>query len=185
MPRRSGAPARPRGPVRSLRVRTAGLGDLPLLVEHRRRMWEDIGGRRRTDLDRADPAYRRWVRRELASHHFFAFVAERSNGRPAGSGALWLVPSQPRPGRLGRLRMPYVMSMYTDPAFRGRGVATRLVRRMVRWARDRGYARIFLHASTMGRPVYARFGFAPGNEMRLDLARRGRRGPGRPDPCER
>ncbi|MGP8078615.1 MAG: GNAT family N-acetyltransferase [Thermoplasmata archaeon] len=151
------------------RWRRATLDDLDLLVAHRHKMWLDIGGRLRSQLDRADPVYRRWVRRELLARHAFGFVVEARDGRPAGSGVIWLVPSQPRPGRLGRRRMPYVMSMYTEPEFRGRGVATQIVRAQVRWARERGYARIFLHASERGRPIYARLGFVPGNEMRLDL----------------
>ncbi|HTP54285.1 MAG TPA: GNAT family N-acetyltransferase [Thermoplasmata archaeon] len=175
MPPRLDRSARaPAGPA-PLRLRRARASDLELLVAHRRKMWLAIGGRLRAHLDRADPVYRRWVRRELAARHFVGFVVETPDGRPAGSGAIWLVPTQPRPGRLARPRMPYVMSMFTEPEFRGRGVATRIVRAQIRWARDRGYARLFLHASEMGRPIYARLGFAPGNEMRLDLPARGRR----------
>lgn len=153
------------------RLRRATLADLDLLTSHRRRMFAEIRTRRsRAELDRADAQYRRWVRRELPARHFLAFVVETPGGRPAGSGAIWLAPTQPRPGRLGqRPRLPYILSMFTEPAFRGRGVASRIVRAQVRWARERGYARIYLHASAMGRPVYARLGFAPGNEMRRDL----------------
>jgi GNAT superfamily N-acetyltransferase len=163
----------------ALRLRRATAADVDLLVEHRRKMWLAIGGRLRAHLDRADPVYRRWVRRELAARHFFGFVVEAPDGRPAGSGAIWLVPTQPRPGRLGRPRLPYILSMFTEPEFRGRGVATQIVAAQVRWAEARGYARIVLHASPMGRSVYARLGFAAGNEMRLDLPARRRRSPRR------
>jgi GNAT superfamily N-acetyltransferase len=185
-PRRGRGPRVPIAPD-LLPVRRAGPRDLDLLVAHRHRMWLDIGGRLRRDLDRADPVYRRWVRRETAARRFVGFVVEDARGRPAGSGAVWLVPTQPRPGRLGRKpRMPYVMSMFTEPAVRGRGVATRIVREMIRWARRRGYARIFLHASRQGRPVYERLGFVSANEMRLDLAalpRRRRTAGGRRRPA--
>lgn len=137
-------------------------------------MFSEIGGRLRAHLDRADPVYHRWVRREMAAGRYLAFVVETADGRPAGSGAVWLVPTQPRPGRLGRTtRLPYILSMFTEPEFRRRGVAARIVRAQVRWATERGYPRIFLHASPMGRPVYARLGFEPGNEMRRDLPGRG------------
>jgi GNAT superfamily N-acetyltransferase len=155
-----------------LRLRTTTARDLPTLVRHRRRMWEDIGGRTRAELDRADPAYRRWVVRETRAHRFIGFLIEDGDGRVAGSGAIWLQPMQPRPGRLSRLRMPYIMSMYTEPDFRGRGVASRIVRAMVRWATRRGYRRTFLHASHAGRPVYEKLGFVNGSEMRLELPRR-------------
>jgi GNAT superfamily N-acetyltransferase len=155
-----------------LTLRTTTAKDLPVLVRHRRRMWEEIGGRSRAELDRADPAYRRWVVRETRAHRFIGFLVEDGRGQVAGSGAVWLQPAQPRPGRLSRLRMPYILSMFTEPEFRGRGVASRIVRAMVRWATLHGYRRIFLHASRMGRPVYAKLGFSDGSEMRLDLPRR-------------
>ncbi len=165
----SGSQERPARAGGRLRLRATTLSDLPLLVAHRRRMWEAIGGRTRHELDRADTAYRRWVRSESAGGRFFGYVVEEKGGRVAGSGAIWLAPQLPRPGRLSGRRLPYIHSMYTDPAFRARGVASRLVRTMVCWARARGYARIYLHASPMGRSVYARLGFVAGNEMRLEL----------------
>ena len=163
---RRAAPSAGRG---RLKLRRTNARDLPTLVEHRRRMWEEIGGPTRAELDRADPAYRRWVVRETRAHRFIGFLVEDAKGRAAGSGAVWLQPAQPRPGRLSRLHMPYILSMFTEPEFRGRGVASRLVRAMVRWATLHGYRRIFLHASSMGHPVYATLGFSDGNEMRLEL----------------
>jgi len=135
-------------------------------------MWEDIGGRTPSELDAADPIYGRWVRRESRAGRFIGFLVEDPGGRPVGSGAVWLSPSQPRPGRISRTTMPYVLSMFTEPEARGRGVASRIVRAMVAWSIRHGYRRIFLHASEHGRPVYARLGFVAGNEMRRDLPAR-------------
>ncbi len=186
IPKRPRSRRAPKG-ARRWRLRTAAPADLETLVRHRRRMWKDIGGRTTRELDRADGPYRAWVRRQTRARRFVAFLVEAPDGRVAGSGAIWLQPAQPRPGTLSRETMPYILSMFTEPEFRGRGIATRLVRAMLRWATERGYRRIFLHASTMGRPIYARLGFTAGNEMRLDLpVRRGRpsprpaAGPGRP-----
>jgi GNAT superfamily N-acetyltransferase len=173
VPPRKRPAARPkqRPPATELRLRPAVRGDLPLLVRHRRRMWREIGRWSEADLDRADRAYRTWVLREMAGRRFVAFIIEGPRGKATGSGAMWLAPSQPRPGRLAGEKMPYIMSMFTEPAFRGRGVATRLVRALVEWAAEHGYARVVLHASKKGRPVYERLGFENGREMRLDLTR--------------
>jgi GNAT superfamily N-acetyltransferase len=140
-------------------------------------MWEEIRDFSPADLDRHDRVYRRWVRREMAGRRFLARIVETADGTPVGSGGLWLMPMQPRPGPLGRGEMPYILSMYTELAHRGKGVATRIVQEFVRWSATHGYGRIFLHASPFGRPVYERLGFEPGSEMRLALApvRRGRR----------
>ncbi len=135
-------------------------------------MWEEIRSFPPRELDRHDRTYRRWAREGLRSRKLFAFLVEDERGRPVGSGALWLAPAPPRPGILSRGEYPYILSMFTEPAARGRGVASRLVRAMVRWSKARGYGRVVLHASPFGRPVYARAGFEPGSEMRLELVRR-------------
>ncbi len=132
-------------------------------------MWEDIGGWTRREIDRGIVPYRSWARKEMRAGRLVGFLFERDDGEVVGSGAVWLQPAQPRPGKLSRLSMPYIMSMYTAPEHRGEGIASALVREMVRWAARKGYRRIFLHASDRGRPVYARLGFVDGNEMRLDL----------------
>ncbi len=132
-------------------------------------MWVELRRYPERDLDRHDVVYARWLRREMAARTLLAFVVEDPQGRVAGSGCLWLMPSQPRPGSLGRGEIPYILSMYTEPRFRRRGVASALVRAMVAWSRRRGYARVLLHASRFGRPVYARLGFEPSSEMRLEL----------------
>jgi len=164
----------PRAPPIALRLRRAGTGDLAVLTAHRRGMWRDIGIRASTSaLQAADPVYRRWLAGMMRRRRAFAWIVEAADGRPAGSGVVWLPDSQPRPGDLG-LPRPYLMSMYTVPSFRGRGVARRIVVAALDWARSRGYRRFTLHASTMGRPIYARLGFRPGREMIRTLARRPR-----------
>ena len=158
-----------------------------MLVDHRREMWAAIGGFSNSDLEAGDLVYRRWVRRMMRAKRFRAWIAEDAQRRPIGSGAVWLTEAQPRPGEPGPYR-PYILSMYTDPAHRGEGVASAIVRTAVAYARAQGFQRITLHASEMGRSVYARLGFERGWEMRqrftVHLARataparrRGRRSP--------
>lgn len=171
-PRRRARPRRGSVAGSSLSLRRAREEDLATLVEHRRRMFREIGRWRSGALARSARAYRRWAIKELSGRRMFGFVVEERGGGIVGSGVVWLQPSQPRPAPLARLSMPYIMSMYTEPRYRGRGVASSLVEAMVRWAVQRGYRRIFLHASKKGRPVYERLGFQDGNEMRLDLPAR-------------
>lgn len=132
-------------------------------------MWGEIRHYAPRELDEHDAVYRRWARRGLATGTFLARIVETADGTAVGSGALWLMPMQPRPGPLGRGRMPYLLSMFTEPAYRGRGVARRIVRELLRWSRARGYGRVVLHASAAGRSVYARLGFRSGSEMRRTL----------------
>ncbi len=56
--------------------------------------------------------------------------------------------------------------MFTEPAYRGRSVGTRILREAMRIARQRGFRRIVRHAAPLGRPLYRRLGFERTWEMR-------------------
>jgi GNAT superfamily N-acetyltransferase len=81
-----------------------------------------------------------------------------------------LHPIQPNPRRDYTMQ-PYLLSMYTEPDFRKRGVASIVVSKAIEWSRKHEYGRLVLHASDMGRKVYKKFGFKRTWEMRLDLER--------------
>ena len=57
-------------------------------------------------------------------------------------------------GRLGILS-----SMYTDPDYRRRGIATQLLDRVVKEAKDYGCGTIYITASNMGVKLYEAYGF--------------------------
>lgn len=57
-----------------------------------------------------------------------------------------------------------LISMWVDPAARGRGVAQALIRAMVAWAAEQGCERVFLfvqEANAGARRLYTRAGFEP------------------------
>lgn len=153
--------------VPRITVRRATLRDLESLVRQRRAMWADMDIGTPRELHAADRVYRRWARARLRSKELLAWVAE-ADGEVVGGGALWLQPVQPRPGWPKGIT-PYLLSMYTDEAWRGRGIARRIVREAIRWSRAHGYPRMTLHASDAGRPLYASLGFKDTREMKLQL----------------
>jgi GNAT superfamily N-acetyltransferase len=155
------------------RVRIATLNDLDLLVVHRRGMWIDIAHFSEEQLAEGDRVYRRWARARLKSGTLVGLILETPKGEAVATGCLWLMPRPPRPMGGGHV-VPYLLSMYTKPAHRGRGYATRIVREAVRWARGRGYDAITLHASDYGQSIYRREGFGRTMEMRLRLRKGGR-----------
>lgn len=62
----------------------------------------------------------------------------------------------------------YIMSMYTAPAWRRRGIARHTLELLIDEARRRGVSAISLEATDMGRPLYAQAGFlAADHEMYL------------------
>ena len=111
------------------------------------------------DAAALEAAIAAWLRERLDSPTFGAFVAEL-DGAVVGSGGITVYDSPPGPG-LAR-REAYVMSMYTEPDRRGRGVARAVLAALLDFARAAGgVGRVWLRASAMGRPVYLLEGFEP------------------------
>ena len=65
-------------------------------------------------------------------------------------------------------RKAYIMNMYTKPEYRRKGIAFKTLGLLVQDAKKRGITAIFLEATTMGRPLYEKYGFrAMNDEMEL------------------
>lgn len=142
--------------------------DVDILVDHRLRMFEEINPNR----DEYDPEFnnvtKEWITKKMSENNFVAFIAGSRDGRLAGSGCILIKEDQPRPARLN-CYAPYLLSMFTEPGFRGQGVASLIIRESIKWAKENGYDRMDLHASAVGREIYHKFGFRQTNEMRLYL----------------
>ena len=127
------------------------------------------------EFDPVDHArrYKAWARKMMRRKKLFPFLVTDGKGKPVAGGSIWIRENQPSP-RYPVTEMPYVMSMYTEPAYRGKGLATMIVRHAIKLSRERGYPRLVLHASEMGEPVYAKLGFKRTTEMRIALDPRGK-----------
>jgi GNAT superfamily N-acetyltransferase len=147
-------------------VRGVRTSDVETLVDHRHRMFSDIGGRTEDEIAVHDNRYRRWLRTRLRRGDLVGMIAETPRGDPAASGCLWFRPDQPRPENTKGDVTPYILSMYTAPEHRGHGLASRITRGLVADAARRGHWQVTLHASPQGRRVYARIGFERRWEMR-------------------
>jgi GNAT superfamily N-acetyltransferase len=61
---------------------------------------------------------------------------------------------------LDRIHMwAYITNMYTKENYRGQGIATNLLTKLVDEAKASSISKIWLGASKLGRPVYKKFGF--------------------------
>ncbi|WP_176585791.1 GNAT family N-acetyltransferase [Priestia megaterium] len=64
----------------------------------------------------------------------------------------------------------YITNMYTKESYRGQGIATKLLTKLVAEAKTAGIIKIWLGASKLGRPVYKKFGFNETDEwLELDI----------------
>jgi GNAT superfamily N-acetyltransferase len=151
-----------------IKMRRSRVSDIELLVNHRRKMWLEIWPRAFEGLRNKDGPYRKWLHEMVKKRRFVGFIATVNQKRIAGSGGIWLREVHPRPG-LTKQRAPYLLSMYTEPEFRGLGVASAIVKEAMKWCKKNGYNRVTLHASRKGRKVYTKLGWKRTWEMRAEL----------------
>jgi ribosomal protein S18 acetylase RimI-like enzyme len=58
----------------------------------------------------------------------------------------------------------HLMNVYTDPSYRGQGIAYKMVSMLIEDAWEKGATEISLDATTMGRPLYEKLGFKDSTE---------------------
>ncbi len=152
-------------PTPALRLATAA--DVAELVRLRKLMMDAMGA------PTGDPAW------ERACHEFLAAsLAEGTTGAvvagdPGEPGRLVAcgvgTVAQRLPGPMApNGRYGYIASMVTEEAWRGRGLATGIVRGLLDWFAGVGVRRVDLHASAQGEPIYRALGFteSPYPELR-------------------
>jgi len=119
------------------------------------------------ELDLA-PALMDYYHRHMADGTFVSWLAVDEN-RIVGTSGMSFVEKPPYfscpSGRIGLLS-----SMYTDPRYRRRGIARKLLALVVEEARAYGCGAVWITASDMGVLLYQSFGFRKnGNFMQYNL----------------
>ena len=162
-------------------VRFATPADAELLAEHRVSMFREMKAIRSDlegELRQTSAAY---FAAAIPRGEYVAWVASvpAAPAPVAGAGVQFrsLLP-RPTPRGDGVLlgREGLVLNVYTDQAWRRRGIARLLVQTIIAWAGHQGIVRLVLGASPEGRPLYEQIGFVPTREMSYtgELAARGR-----------
>ncbi len=152
-------------------IRPATTHDIPDIVRLRRRMFEAMGFGDSSQLDGVDAACEAYFSHAIEAGRYQGWLGLTPAGRAIASGGLVVDEHPPGPGNLSG-RIGYIMSLYTDPAYRCRGIARNIMGRIMERTRSAGIAGIAvaaLHATDVGRPLYNQFGFAESNEMRASI----------------
>ncbi|HEX4628085.1 MAG TPA: GNAT family N-acetyltransferase [Gemmatimonadales bacterium] len=143
-----------------------------ILARHRAGMFRDMGELSDDLTDTLIEASRAYFALAIPEGRYVAWVAEASArpGEVIGGAGVQLRELLPRPAPRGAslVRGPQglILNVYTERAWRRRGVAEALMRELLRWCRANGIESLVLHASEDGRPLYRKLGFSPTNEMR-------------------
>jgi len=154
-----------------VRIRRATLADVPALARHRVGMYHDMGHIPESEEARLLLASSAYFRSALEAGEYLAWLAVTSaSAEEVVAGAGLIVRTMiPRPGPEGIIeeREAQIVNVYTERAWRRRGIAALVMRQLLDYTRANRINRVSLHASDDGRPLYESLGFAPTNEMRL------------------
>jgi GNAT superfamily N-acetyltransferase len=151
-------------------IREVIIEDLPHILRHRRLMFEEMGYSDSAALDAMQASSETYFRFAVGDGSYRGWLAEIKSKVVSGGGIVisaWPgLPSSP----LSRRAM--ILNMYTERAFRRRGIARTLMTTMMNWLQQEGFCNVSLHASQFGRPLYESLGFRPTNELRLELSKK-------------
>jgi GNAT superfamily N-acetyltransferase len=150
-------------------IRRASVDDAAIIAKHRVTMFRDMG-QVPTDamaaelLELSTPA----LTATLRDGSYVGWLALDAKGDIVAGAGVHIKPQLPRPSadRIAVTPVPLVVNVYTEPAWRRRGLARALMITLMQWAKDQGFDRVNLHASKDGHALYVALGFVATNEMR-------------------
>lgn len=140
-------------------LRRANLDAIDALVDLRDAMWREVAeGMDIGDVREALGNTREYFQAAVPSGEYVCFLAE-AEGRVVGVGGMLIYrkPAQP----LSPVGVEgYILNMLTVAQWRGRGIASAIMRELLDCAREAGAGLVWLRATEQGRRVYEKFGFA-------------------------
>jgi len=151
-------------------IREAASSESAMILHHRRSMFRDMGEGSVEELDRMVEVAGPWLAQALSDGSYRHWLALDPSGRVAGGGGVLLCPWPPSP-KYPCTQRAVILNVYTEPEFRKRGIALRIMQTCMAWVKQQGFRTVNLHASAEGRPLYEKLGFEATNEMRLRFDR--------------
>jgi len=145
-----------------MKFRPAELHEINTLVQLRKRQLMDEGSAANDAMDETLPAY---FQKMMSEGSLVEWICEDKGEIIATSAIIFypLPPSFEDPAGLEG----YIANMYTAPAYRGRGIAGKLLSHLMEEARARNVSVVRLRTSDQGRSVYEKFGFLPSEDWMM------------------
>jgi len=151
-------------------VRTASADDIDLVVNFRKLLFAEMGIGEEAFIDGSWEEIRSVYLRELQADRIKHFIAYASDTVPVSIAGTLLKSDFPyylfKPGFYG-----WIIDVYTVPAYRGNGLADRLMQYNHQWIKEKGGLESKLIASGAdARKLYEREGYKPTWELSLSLS---------------
>ena len=94
----------------------------------------------------------------ISANQYIGFIGVIDNKPVCGAGLL-LYTLPPLPQSVERVQ-GHVLNFFTYPAYRNKGYGTGLMDFIIQKSREKQIDHLYLHATTMGEPLYRKFGFS-------------------------
>jgi len=153
--------------AQTITIREGTVADIPEIARHRRRMCEDMNYTDDHALSTMVSLTADYLKKAIPEGSFRSWLA-CDDGRVVAGGAVVISPWPSHAYDLD-CRRAMILNVYTEPEYRRRGIARQIMEAIIAWCQQQGFARVSLHASEHGRPLYESLGFVDSNEMRLNL----------------
>jgi len=144
-------------------MRPVGPRDLETIVRHRAGMFRESGCPE-GDLAAMSAGFRPWLESRLADGTYFGWMIE-ADGEPVAGLGMMVLDWPPHLYHPADSRRAYVLNVFVEPEYRGKGLASELMREAVAEAERRGIVFMTLHASSQGQPLYEKLGWKQTSEM--------------------
>ena len=158
--------------TQTFRIRRATVQDAEIIAWHRARMFQDMGEVGREAFETLRRNARARIVEWLECDDYAGWLASPADKPEVVVGGAGIQPQSilPRPlssSTIGEGRQGTIVNVFTEPAWRGRGIGSLLMKEIIAWSRSERLDRLLLHASEEGRSVYEKLGFIASNEMRF------------------
>ena len=149
-------------------IRPAMVGDINDIVRLRRVMFESMGYDDAELLNKNDQFNKNYFYENIANKNFNGWVALTSKNVVVGTVGLVIDQHPPSPnnpsGKIG-----YIMNLCVDKEFRRQGIARHLMNTILDYTKKIKIQVTELHATEIGRGLYADLGYKDCNAMRLTI----------------
>ncbi len=142
----------------NLRYQTASIDDIDTLIKTRiqvlraaNKLNDDV------DMSMIEQESYKYYKHSLANGTHIAYLVYK-NALFVGAGGVSfyrVMPTYENPSG----EKAYIMNMYTVPQYRKQGIAIKMLDCLVKEAKSRHITFISLEATTMGKPLYKKYGF--------------------------
>ncbi len=158
------------------KIRLATRTDLDVISDHRARMFTDMGELSSEQFETFRAQSKDTLHSMIERNQYVGWLAsphDEPGNIVAGAGVtLREVAPHPQPNALGKFEIvsgqqAIIQNVYTEPAWRRRGLGTLLMKEIIAWSRKTGIDSLVLHASDEGRALYEKLGFVATTEMRF------------------